>query len=63
MGKDEPVIGGNPVISPNPSDPGYVDSPTPTNPRDGKDYDAIRRLIKEFERKIAELEKQLPENQ
>ena len=33
-----------------------------TTPDSGEDYEAIRRLIRDYKRKISELEKQLPEN-
>ncbi len=53
----------DPKQKPSPVDPGYKDSPTPVDPVGGKDYDEIRRMIEALKRKIADLEKQLPENQ
>ena len=56
----------NPGNKPNPTNPG-VDSgkttpPTSEGENNGTDYDAIRKLIEYYKRKISELEKLLPEN-
>lgn len=51
---------------PNPTNPGggndNVAPPASEDQRDGTDYDAIRKLIEAYKRKISELEKLLPEN-
>lgn len=51
---------------PNPTNPGdnrgKIDPPTSENENAGTDYDAIRKLIEAYKRKISELEKLLPEN-
>lgn len=56
----------NPGNNPNPTNPeddrGKIDPPTSENPNDGTDYDAIRKLIELYKKKISELEKLLPEN-
>lgn len=41
---------------------GYVETPISDKHKNGTDYDAIRRLIESYKRKINELEKLLPEN-
>ena len=60
IGHGEEVIivapGEDAIVVP-PSNPG-ITSPSPTAP--SPDYDAIRRLIAEYKRKIEELEQQLP---
>ena len=40
-----------------------ISTPSDGNTEDWTDYDAIRRMIEEYKRKISELEKLLPENQ
>ena len=51
---------------PSPTDPGNDNGKTTPPPsedeNDGTDYDAIRKLIESYKRKISELEKLLPEN-
>ena len=46
-----------------PDAPAEISSPDDHDPGNGTDYDAIRRLIEEYKKKIEELEKLLPENQ
>ena len=57
----------NPGNKPSPTDPGNDNGKTTPPPsedeNDGTDYDAIRKLIESYKRKISELEKLLPENQ
>ena len=65
-------IGGSSLIlrlpgnKPSPTDPGNDNGKTTPPPsedeNDGTDYDAIRKLIESYKRKISELEKLLPEN-
>lgn len=50
-------VGGN-----TPGDTGKTTPPTSKDENDGTDYDAIRKLIESYKRKISELEKLLPEN-
>lgn len=56
----------NPGNKPRPTDPGNDNGKTTPPPsedeNDGTDYDAIRKLIESYKRKISELEKLLPEN-
>jgi hypothetical protein len=56
----------NPGNNTNPVNPGGDSGkktpPTSENENDGTDYDAIRKLIESYKRKISELEKLLPEN-
>lgn len=56
----------NPGNKPSPTDPGNDNGKTTPPPsedeNDGTDYDAIRKLIESYKRKISELEKLLPEN-
>lgn len=56
----------NPGNTPNPTNPGdnrgKTNPPTSDSENDGTDYDAIRKLIESYKRKISELEKLLPEN-
>ena len=56
----------NPGNKPSPTDPvndnGKTTPPTSEGENDGTDYDAIRKLIESYKRKISELEKLLPEN-
>ena len=55
-----------PGNKPSPTDPandnGKTTPPTSEDENDGTDYDAIRKLIESYKRKISELEKLLPEN-
>lgn len=60
-GRDNQKPGGNP----NPTNPGGNDNvapPASEDQGDGTDYDAIRKLIEAYKKKISELEKLLPEN-
>ncbi len=50
------------IISPTPEQKAPISSSKP-QPPNKNDYDEIRRLIKEYEQKIEQLKKQLPENQ
>lgn len=52
----------NPGNKQNPTDPWNATPPAPEDENDGTDYDAIRKLIESYKRKISELEKLLPEN-
>lgn len=56
----------NPGNKPNPMNPGddsgKTAPPTSEDENDGTDYDAIRKLIEFYRKKISELEKLLPEN-
>ena len=56
----------NPGNNTNPVNPGgdsgKTTPPTSEGENDGTDYDAIRKLIESYKRKISELEKLLPEN-
>lgn len=53
----------NPGNNPNPTNTkDNTDPPTSDSENDGTDYDAIRKLIESYKRKISELEKLLPEN-
>ena len=66
--QDSPIISEEPVIGN--KEPGNSTSPNSGNsskisnesPDSQTDYEAIRRMIEEYKRKIAELEKLLPEN-
>lgn len=60
-GTSEPGSGSNPPIGQNPN-PGVSPGNDDGSSKAGTDYDAIRRLIEEYKRKISELEKLLPEN-
>lgn len=58
--KDNPNNGSGDI--PGTGSPNNGKTPDPSNPSDGTDYDAIRRLIDAYKKKISELEKLLPEN-
>ncbi|MBR2030967.1 MAG: S8 family serine peptidase [Alistipes sp.] len=73
--EDIPANGGHPNPGQNIQDPGNYDNPTSPgigndkisppasdSERDDTDYDAIRKLIEQYKRKISELERLLPEN-
>ncbi len=57
-GTSNPNEGNTPDVS----NPDKGKKPDTSNPNDGTDYDAIRRLIEAYKKKISELEKLLPEN-
>ena len=65
-GKTPGQDGQIPGNKPSPTDPGNDNGktipPTSEDENDGTDYDAIRKLIESYKRKISELEKLLPEN-
>lgn len=62
----ESPVNENSVNKPNPTNQGNnqdkTTPPTSEDENDGTDYDAIRKLIESYKRKISELEKLLPEN-
>ncbi len=61
-GQDGQIPGNKPSPTDPGNDNGKTTPPTSEDENDGTDYDAIRKLIESYKRKISELEKLLPEN-